>query len=235
LNPTRNVGDLSERYLGMSGPGKVSFLSRFAVKFVEIVAAGIGTAVSGYLVAHITGYLSSPTTAAIEPAPQAAIHSVDQKPHDPANGTSATASKAHDIESVEAKVRAALAKVGPAPPAAPYVQPPPADAAPASAAAATQPQPAKELAAAAPAPLDTVEVKSLPVATVDAQASDPATVSAEKRAPAATGTLLPPQPPPVNLAEGGLFSVFKHFPNMLRRDEPEPDETDVRPPRTLGQ
>jgi hypothetical protein len=47
--------------------------------------------------------------------------------------------------------------------------------------------------------------------------------------------LLPPQPPPVNLAEGGLFSVFKHFPNILRHDEPEPEESDVRPPKTLGQ
>jgi hypothetical protein len=229
----------------MSGPAKVSFLSRFAVKFVEIVAAGIGTAVSGYLVAHITGYLSSPTTASVEP-PQAAIHSVDQKPREPGNGTSATASKAHDAESVEAKVRAALAKVGSASPAAPDVQPPPADAAPVAPVAVTEPQPAKELTAS-PAPLDTVEIKSLPVATVDqpssdqpsstghdAQASDPATVAA-KRAPAATGSLLPPQPPPVNLAEGGLFSVFKHFPNMLRHDEPEPDESDVRPPRTLGQ
>jgi hypothetical protein len=225
----------------MSGSGKVSFLSRFAVKFVEIVAAGIGTAVSGYLVAHITGYLSSPTTAAVEPAPQAAIQAVDQKPHEPANGTSAIASKTHDTESVEAKVRAALAKVGSTPPAAPDVQSPPADAAPASSVAATQPQPAKELAAQ-PAPLDTVEIKSLPVALDepfspghDAQASDPAPATAAKRAPAATGSLLPPQPPPVNLAEGGLFSLFKHFPNMLRHDEPEPEETDVRPPRTLDQ
>jgi hypothetical protein len=227
----------------MSGPGKVSFLSRFAVKFVEIVAAGIGTAVSGYLVAHVTGYLSSPTTAAVEPAPQqAAIHS-DQTPRSPVSGTSATASKAHDAGSIEAKVRAALAKVDGNPAAASDVQPPPADAAPVSPAAASQPQPAQELAGP-PAPLNTVEIKSLPVAAVDppslsghdAQPSDPTPVSSTRPLTAASSTtLLPPQPPPVNLAEGGLFSVFKHFPNLLRHDEPEPEETAARPSRPLGQ
>src|SRR5215472_17574478 len=40
-----------------------SVFSRFVVKFVEIVAAGLATAVSGYLIAHLTGALSSPTPA----------------------------------------------------------------------------------------------------------------------------------------------------------------------------
>jgi hypothetical protein len=42
--------------------GDVSVLSRFLVKFVEIVAAGLATAVSGYLIAHLSGALSSPVS-----------------------------------------------------------------------------------------------------------------------------------------------------------------------------
>lgn len=37
-----------------------SVFSRFVVKFVEIIAAGLATAVSGYLIAHLTGALSYP-------------------------------------------------------------------------------------------------------------------------------------------------------------------------------
>ncbi len=53
--------------------GDVSVLSRFLVKFVEIIAAGLATAVSGYLIAHLSGVLSSPVPvparAVIEAAP----------------------------------------------------------------------------------------------------------------------------------------------------------------------
>ena len=38
----------------------VSVFSRFLVKFVEIIAAGLATAASGYLIAHLSGALSSP-------------------------------------------------------------------------------------------------------------------------------------------------------------------------------
>ena len=57
----------------------VSYLSRFLVKFVEIIAAGLATAVSGYLIAHFTGALSSPapapTAAVIQVAPSASMQS----------------------------------------------------------------------------------------------------------------------------------------------------------------
>jgi len=46
----------------------VSYFSRFFLKFVEIIAAGLATAVSGYLIAHLSGVLSSPG-----PAPAAAV------------------------------------------------------------------------------------------------------------------------------------------------------------------
>jgi hypothetical protein len=53
--------------------GDASVFSRFFVKFVEIIAAGLATAVSGYLIAHLSGALSSPAPeparAVIAPAP----------------------------------------------------------------------------------------------------------------------------------------------------------------------
>jgi len=44
----------------MPAPESASYFSRFFVKFVEIIAAGLATAASGYLIAHLTGVLSSP-------------------------------------------------------------------------------------------------------------------------------------------------------------------------------
>lgn len=52
----------------MSVPDDVPYFSRFVVKFVEIIAAGLATAVSGYLIAHLSGAFSSPA-----PAPAAAV------------------------------------------------------------------------------------------------------------------------------------------------------------------
>jgi hypothetical protein len=51
-------------------PEKPTYFSRFAVKFAEILGAGIATAVSGYLVAHLGGHLSWPEKA---PAPTMAV------------------------------------------------------------------------------------------------------------------------------------------------------------------
>ncbi len=61
----------------MSVADKVSYFSRFTMKFLEILAASIATAVGGYLVAHLGGYLPwptrepAPTPAAIQTAPSA--------------------------------------------------------------------------------------------------------------------------------------------------------------------
>ena len=46
----------------MSEPVVTSFFKRFAVKFIEVVGAGIATALSGYLLAHFSGYWSSPAS-----------------------------------------------------------------------------------------------------------------------------------------------------------------------------
>lgn len=45
----------------MSTADNGSYISRFLVKFVEIIAAGLATAASGYLIAHLSGTLSSST------------------------------------------------------------------------------------------------------------------------------------------------------------------------------
>ena len=47
----------------MSTPDNGSYISRFLVKFVEIIAAGLATAASGYLIAHLSATLSSSTPA----------------------------------------------------------------------------------------------------------------------------------------------------------------------------
>src|SRR5260370_5637956 len=50
---------------------EVSFFSRFFVKFVEVTAAGLATAISAYLLAHFGGFLLSSPTPASPPAPTA--------------------------------------------------------------------------------------------------------------------------------------------------------------------
>src|SRR5215472_4790065 len=52
--------------------GENSYLSRFFVKFVEVSAAGLATAISAYTLAHFGGLLSSSPTPASAPAQTAA-------------------------------------------------------------------------------------------------------------------------------------------------------------------
>jgi hypothetical protein len=56
----------------MSASDDVPYFSRFVVKFIEILAAGLATAVSGYLIAHLAGAMSSSTPAAVGTAIQVA-------------------------------------------------------------------------------------------------------------------------------------------------------------------
>jgi hypothetical protein len=66
-------------------PDGVSYFSRFTVKFIEISAAGVATAVSGYLIAHVSGFLSSPAPPPILPAPNAGEVTVN-RPAPPSAG-----------------------------------------------------------------------------------------------------------------------------------------------------
>lgn len=69
----------------MSVPDKASYFSRFTVKLVEMIAAGIATAVSGYMVAHLGGYFFSsaptPPSAQVAPGPAAVSKAVPKSPH----------------------------------------------------------------------------------------------------------------------------------------------------------
>ncbi len=51
--------------------GEVPYLSRFFVKFVEVIAAGVATAISAYLLAHFGGLLPPPAAPVSAPAPTA--------------------------------------------------------------------------------------------------------------------------------------------------------------------
>ncbi len=45
-----------------------SFFSRFTIKFVEVIGAGVATAITGYLIAHLGGFWAAPRTPAAIPA-----------------------------------------------------------------------------------------------------------------------------------------------------------------------
>jgi hypothetical protein len=195
----------------MSVAGEVTYLRRFAGKFVEIVAAGIGTAVSGYLVAHFAGYFSffTPPPAVEATTPPQAISS---------------AAEPRNTEPFETRVRAALTSLDvsrTAPPAATPLAPAspvnstPTTSAPMTSTAMTStamtstPSAASDTALAPP--LTATEIKSLPVAAaVDPSLPPEQDAMASYRPPMNIGstTMLPPQPPPAN---GGLFSALKHF------------------------
>jgi len=204
----------------MALAGEVPYLRRFTGKFVEIVAAGIGTAVSGYLVAFMAAHFSffAPAISFFMPASVAPI----------AQQATGWPAKPRDTASIEATVRAALAShdvsrealvvatpvvVTPLPPA-------PASAETQSAEARspeTQASSETASATAAAPPLATAEIRSLLVAATDsplaaeadAWPSDPSPTGSTGRLQA-TGRfgMLPPQPPPAN---GNLLAAFKHF------------------------
>ncbi|MGB5184537.1 MAG: hypothetical protein WBO12_20435, partial [Xanthobacteraceae bacterium] len=79
----------------MPASDNVSYFSRFFLKFVEIIAAGLAAAVSGYLIAHLSGVLSSagpaPGAAVIQVAPSAsAVSSPPAQAISPNTNTSST-------------------------------------------------------------------------------------------------------------------------------------------------
>jgi len=104
----------------MSVAQKVSYLSRFALKFVEIMAAGAATAVSGYVVAHLGGFLSSPPPqpAAALTAPGTGPGSKAKSPHERSvSGPSAAADVSEPRAAAPRETGAAAAKSARASPA----------------------------------------------------------------------------------------------------------------------
>jgi hypothetical protein len=78
----------------MSASDNTPYLSRFFLKFIEIIAAGLATAVTGYLIAHLSGALRSPspapTTTVIQVSPSA--NTVSNLPSEPNTSSASTIS-----------------------------------------------------------------------------------------------------------------------------------------------
>ena len=80
----------------MPASDNTPFLSRFFLKFIEIIAAGLATAVTGYLIAHLSGALRSPSpapaTTVIQVSPSA--NTVSNLPSEPNTPNASTISNA---------------------------------------------------------------------------------------------------------------------------------------------
>jgi hypothetical protein len=78
----------------MSASDNTPYLSRFFLKFIEIIAAGLATAVTGYLIAHLSSALPSPspTTTVIQVSPSA--NTVSNLPSEPNTSNASTISNA---------------------------------------------------------------------------------------------------------------------------------------------
>lgn len=86
-------------------PGEGSFLARCALKFSEVVAAGVATALSGYVIAHFAAPMFSATQPTAGPRPAANASANDSAPHPPSKP---------NVELVEpAAVGPALPKISP--------------------------------------------------------------------------------------------------------------------------
>ena len=81
--------------------GEVSYFSRFFVKFVEIIAAGLASAISAYLLAHFVSSPTPPTVTAVQVAPNAS--GVAAQPAPPAAAVAASEHHAAQ-DSPEAKL-----------------------------------------------------------------------------------------------------------------------------------
>jgi hypothetical protein len=84
-----------EGIYGMAAPDNVSYASRFFVKFTEIIAAGLATAISGYLLAHFSG-LSAPAPAPVPTVNQIAPISGTLSASRPTEPNSAVSADNHE-------------------------------------------------------------------------------------------------------------------------------------------
>jgi hypothetical protein len=298
-----------------SVPSEGSFLSRFTLKFLEVLAAGFATAVSGFLIAHFSGYFAVPAPApaviqpaaihdvqsgtqgailadpagpapatlpaasvinvapaAVNAAPAAALHQstpadelpssvgTEAKPHDAAETKPRDATKRASAQSFEARVRAALAKVGASYPASgdvprraalsptdsalrsPVAEPRPFDTPTGSIATAPRPtdsaprlapgEPPPE-AAAAPAP-QAPTIQNTGAQNSAVQLAPPAAVEIKSEPVAGVDTNQPAQAdaePPGSDHDGTFSAITKR----LRSDKPVPEDQAPRPPMPVGQ
>lgn len=179
-------------HTGVTVPEKPAYFSRFALKFAEILGAGIATAVGGYLVAHVGAYLSSPSPTS---APTITVEA-------PANGTAKPAERARNRVTASAPVEsdphaasahedrgketrpAAKPAEASAPTSTATAQPADSDDKRSRGAVASRKPPA-DAHAAKPALKETAETKPAPKETADAKPSSKETADAKAREEAA--------------------------------------------------
>jgi hypothetical protein len=200
-----------EDQTGVMVPEKPAYFSRFALKFAEILGAGIATAVSGYLVAHLGGYLSWPTkasapTAAIE-APSGGSAKTSDRPRNRATASAPVETHAAPDDRAKEPARTAAKPVEvSAPPTATAAAPMDNDDKRPRAAAAFR-KPAADAHATKPAAHETAEAKAheqeavedqirAALANVDASRTPaPNTPTPAATTPAPQTAAIPQQPP----------------------------------------
>jgi hypothetical protein len=243
----------------MSMETKVSYAARFFTKFVEIIAAGLATAVSAYLIAQLGGLLGpvAPAPAAVQAAaaagdggkslpgaaaPTAASAADDQRatPQPEADASAAPAPRkagkpARDVPSrkdgkTDSKTGTNMARGERSVEALARAALAKVDA--------DQPAPAQAPAREAD-PLPPLVAVQVPV-QAPAQApiqieSQPVAVIASPppSAPTPLEAQAPaPELPPVQ--HRGLFAVLKQMPDLLRPDPPASVGEAIRPPMPIG-
>jgi hypothetical protein len=296
-------------------PSESSFLSRFTLKFLEVLTAGLATAASGFLIAHFTGYFAVPASApavmqpavirnvqsgtqgesladraapapaappsasitnsaptAVNVAPAAALHvstpanelpssgGTEAKSHDAAETKAHDATKRASAQSFEARIRAALAKVGAsypvsgdAPrraaisptdsaPRSPAAESPPFDTPTGSIGNAPRPtdnaprlapgEPPSD-AAAAPAPQAST-IQNTGAQNSAVQLAPPVTVEIKSEPVAGVDTNQPAQAAaePPGAGQDGTFAAIT---KRLRSEKPLPEDQVPRPPMPVGQ
>jgi hypothetical protein len=190
-------------------PEKPAYFSRFAVKFAEILGAGIATAVSGYLVAHLGGYLSWPTkppvpTVAIE-APAGGNARTPDRPRERATASAPDETHAAPDDRAKESARAAAKPVEVSTPATTAAGP--ADNDDKRSHGASR-KPTADAHAVKPTPHETAEAKAqaqeaiedqvrAALANVDASRTPTPNAPAPAATTPAPQTAAIPQPPPI--------------------------------------
>ena len=78
----------------MSASDNTPYLSRFFLKFIEMIAAGLATAVTGYLIAYLSGALPSPSLAPAKTVMSPSANTVSNLPSEPNTSSASTISNA---------------------------------------------------------------------------------------------------------------------------------------------
>ena len=211
-------------------PSESSFMSRFTLKFLEVLTAGFATAVSGFLIAHFAGYFAVPASAPAVMQP-AAIHGVQSGTQgailaDPAAPAPATPPAAPVMDVAPSAVNAA--------PAAALHQSTPADALPSSVGTEAKPHDAaetKQRDVTKRASAQSFEAR-VRAALAKVGPSDPASGDVPRRAALSPTDSTPSTPRSPAADQDGTFAAIT---KRLRSVKPLPEDQAPRPPMPVGQ